>query len=109
MPATLKSRIPQIAASIQPRVEAAMRSGAEAIAESAKARVPVLSGELRDAIHVDAQDEGYYVVAGDDDAFYGHMIEFGTSRFPAEPFLIPAAEEQREPLENAVSAALRRL
>lgn len=77
MPATLKNRFPQIIVQIQPRTEAAMRAGAELVAERARARAPVGQGpddphpgRLRDSIHVErfgesakSEDPMYRVVA----------------------------------------------
>lgn len=110
MPATLKSRLPMVAAEIRPRVSAALKSGAEDIAELAKQRVHVDSGDLRDAIHVERAGAGEYsVVAGDEKVFYGHLEEFGTSHSPPHPFLIPAAEAGMAPTVAKVTAALRSL
>lgn len=97
--------------------------GAEAIAEEARNRVPVNTGRLRDAIHVEKRASGvevggqhvggvysdWFVVAGDTKAFYGHMVEFGTTHSPAHPFLIPAFESRRPVLEGLVREALQRL
>ena len=104
-----QSRIPQITAELLPRLEAATGAGAELIAERAKQRVPVNTGALRDAIHVEPDDGGFAVIAGDTEAFYGHIIEHGGVRQPAHPFLIPAAEESREEVISLVAAALRSL
>ena len=71
------SRIPQITAELLPRLEAATGAGAELIAERAKQRVPVNTGALRDAIHVEPDDGGFAVIAGNTEAFYGHIIEHG--------------------------------
>lgn len=113
MAATLKSRLPQIAAELRPRVNEAVEAGAEIIAERARARVPDAPPQgqgLIAAIHVeDAGSSGYSVLAGDAEVFYGHMVEFGTSHSAAHPFLIPAAEESREAVAGLVTAALRRL
>jgi len=106
----LRSRIPSIAAQLQARVDGALRAGAEAIEQQAKQRVPVASGDLRDAIHVEREAMGEYaVVAGDDNVFYGHMVEFGTARVPARPFLVPAAEASRDTIVTAVTTVLRGL
>jgi HK97 gp10 family phage protein len=111
MPATLTSRIPQIVLSLNPRVDGALKVGAEAISQEAKQRVPVETGTLRDAIHVDSSGVGggWSVIAGDDDAFYGHIIEHGGVNTPPHPFLIPAAESQRDSVAAAVTAVLRTL
>jgi len=107
----LKSRIPEIIAELGPAVEEATVAGADLIAESAKARVPVDTGRLRDAIHVETGPEGAYVIAGNRDAFYGHIIEHGSAAYgtPPRPFLVPALEENRIDVERLVSAAIRRI
>ena len=106
----LKSRLPQITAALAGKVDIAVRAGAERIAADAKTRVPVNSGKLRDAIHVERDAPGRYaVIAGDNTAFYGHLVEFGTSKTAAHPFLIPAAEAQRQVSVTSAAQALRHL
>jgi HK97 gp10 family phage protein len=104
-----KSRIPQIAATLDARVTAAMRTAAEQVEQDAKARVPVATGGLRDAIHTEMEGDSVSVIAGDDDVFYGHLVEYGTSRVPARPFLVPALESNRDNILASVNAALRTL
>lgn len=106
----LKSRFPQIVAELNPRMDIATKTTAEAIAEDAKSRAPALTGALRDAIHVERSKLAEYrVVAGNTEVFYGHMVEHGTSHSPPHPFLVPAAEAQRPALESAARAALQGL
>lgn len=100
-----RSRIPMIAAEMHVRVDEAIEVGTEKIARTARSRVPVETGNLKDAIHT---DDGY-VIAGDTDAFYGHMVEHGTTHTPPRPFLIPALEENRAEVVALVTAALRGL
>ena len=109
MPTLSYNRFPKIIVQLDPTVDAALRVAAEQVAQAAKARVPVASGDLRNSIHVERQGGGYAVIAGDDTAFYGHMVEFGTSRTSPRPFLVPALEEQRGELEAYVRGALRSL
>lgn len=93
----LKSRIPQIAAQLAVTMDGVARAGAEVIENGAKVRVHVRSGALRHAIHVERQGRGKYaVLAGDSEAFYGHMEEFGTAHSPPHPFLVPATEDARD-------------
>lgn len=113
MPATLKSRFPEIIAEMRPRVGAAVKQAAEVIAEDAATKVPdpspVAQGLIA-AIRVERQAAAEYaVVAGDSETFYGHMVEFGTSHSAARPFLIPALEENEQNAEALVTAALRGL
>ena len=104
-----QSRIPAITAEMVPRLEAATGAGAELIAGRAKQRVPVNTGRLRDAIHVEADEGGFAVIAGDTEAFYGHIIEHGGAHSAAHPFLIPAAEESKDEVIELVAVALRGL
>jgi HK97 gp10 family phage protein len=104
-----RSRIPQITAKLEAEMRAAEEAAAELIAQRAKARVPVNTGRLRDAIHVEHDDNGAAVVAGDTEAFYGHIVEHGGVRSPAHPFLIPALEESRGEVTSLAAALLRSL
>lgn len=105
---SLKSRLPEIIAELPIAARAAALAGAEKVAESAKNRVPVGDGELQKAIHVDEQAEGAYVIAGDKETWYGHIVEHGSVKMAPRPFLVPALEENRAVIEATVAAALRR-
>lgn len=108
--ASLQSRLPQIAEALRPRVSAAVKAGAELVAQEARQRVPVQTGTLRDAIRAERTDAAQYtVIAGDKDAFYGHLVEFGTSRTAPRPFLTPAVEAKRDEVKNLVGEALKGL
>lgn len=113
MPAKLKSRIPQIIAELTPRVDLAARAGAELIERDAKIRAPdrpPIGEGLVEAIHVQRDRVGsYYVVAGDDEHWYGHLQEFGTTHHAPQPFLIPAFEQERDAVVGLVAATLRDL
>lgn len=104
------SRFPQIEREIRPRVAAGTRRGAEMVMEAAKGRVPVRTGALKDAIHIDFRgDADYAVVAGNHDVFYGHMVEHGTAHSGAHPFLVPALEERKAAITALVALELKRL
>lgn len=117
----LKSRLPAIAVEAHVRVNAAVGQAADVIAEKAKARVPVRTGLLRSRIHAaevpdepspyvkEQPDEGWYVVGGDSDAWYGHFVELGTVHAPPHPFLVPAAEASKKELAALVSLSLKGL
>ena len=107
----LRSRFPEIIARLPEAVaDAAARETAEAIERGAKERVPVDSGDLRDAIHVEQVGEGkYLVIAGDGEVYYGHMVENGTSwssGHPPRPFLVPASEAERQAFMQRLEDAL---
>jgi HK97 gp10 family phage protein len=104
----LKSRLPEIASRLAPAVDAAIHEGADIVSAGAKDRCPVLTGALRDAIHVEEGEVPgeVLVVAGNRKAFYGHMVEHGTVHSAPHPFLIPALEANRETIVSMVRAAL---
>lgn len=119
---TLKSDLPEIIKALPVAVRAAVMVGAEQISTDAKALVPVEDGELQRAIHVElvqdptetallsgrSSEGGVYVVAGDDDVFYGHMVEHGTTHSPPHPFLVPALEANRKAIEEEIAAAIKK-
>jgi HK97 gp10 family phage protein len=105
----LRSRIPQIAAELGPQTRAAQALAAELVVARARQRVPVATGRLRDAIHVEEDETGVHVVAGDQRVFYGHLVEHGGAvNRPAHPFLIPALEETQAEIVRMVAEALQR-
>lgn len=103
------SRIPTFARLLDDRVDRGAKGLADDIAEDAKTRAPVDTGRLRDAIHVEKQGDDYAVLAGDDDVFYGHLVEFGTTHSGARPFMLPAAEGKRASATARAAAWLRGL
>jgi HK97 gp10 family phage protein len=106
----LKSRIPAIAAEIPLKMDAVAAAAATMISQRAKDRVPVASGKLRDAIHVERRGvSDYAVVAGDREAFYGHIVEHGGAHTPARPFMTPALEDSRDEILAMATGALKAL
>jgi HK97 gp10 family phage protein len=92
----LKSRIPQIIVEIDIRIAEVIDRGTDQVERDAKERVPRKTSKLHDAIHKDPQKDGTYVIGGDDEAWYGHLVEYGTVRTTPQPFLVPALEENRD-------------
>lgn len=103
MAVTLKSRIPLIIGELDDRLLEAVTELAERIVAGAKDRVPVDTGALRDAIHVRVKGHDVAVVAGDDEAWYGHIVENGSVKMPPHPFLVPAYEAERPNLAEIAS------
>jgi HK97 gp10 family phage protein len=104
----LTSRIPKITAAMLPAVDAALEVGAEVVVAAAKGRVPVRTGDLRDAIHADKETPGL-VIAGNDDVFYAHIVEHGGVNTDPHPFLVPALEERSAEVVSGVRAAIKRI
>jgi HK97 gp10 family phage protein len=88
-----KSRIPEIIVALEPKMDLLAKTVAERVEQGAKDRVAVRTGKLRERIHVEREGRGEYsVVAGDNEVFYGHIVEHGGAHTPARPFLVPAGE-----------------
>lgn len=98
---------------------------AEELARVQKALVPVDSGDLRDSITVTGPGEttppysqpggervvpdyGAAVTAGNTDARYPHLVEFGTTKAPAQPYFWPAYRSLRKRLQARISRASRK-
>jgi HK97 gp10 family phage protein len=46
------------------------------------------------------------VTAGNSDVRYAHLVEFGTTKAPAQPFFWPAFRSQRKRAETRIKRAL---
>jgi hypothetical protein len=62
---------------------------AQTVADDASANAPIRTGLLAGSIKVVRQ--GVDVVVGTPGAPHAVLVELGTARMPAEPFLVPAA------------------
>jgi HK97 gp10 family phage protein len=116
------SRIPEISRKLPLAFDIATLEAAHAIEEIAKALCPVGTGRvhLRDRIHVERTKEGdrelTWVVAGDREAWYGHLVEHGSVHHTVHagewiitphPFLTPAAEAGREIARERANRAIK--
>ena len=107
---TLQSRFPEIAVEMRPRISKALQMGADDMASSARMRVPVEHGALRETIEVRPAGAGSWAVnAGSREAFYAGFVEWGTSQAPAQPYLVPAAEWGTPRTVELVEIVLRQL
>lgn len=73
-------------------------------AERAKQLAPVDRGALRDGIGVRADGLQAETISS---AAHSAMVEFGTSRAPAQPFMQPTAREMRMEFAAEMEAAVR--
>jgi len=100
-------------------LNSAVRAGASKIAKNAKTKVPIDKGILKKAIKIkkrkpnninfikfqigiSMKNYGPKVK----DPFYSHMVEFGTSKMTAQPFMRPALEEEAEDVIRIVEKRL---
>lgn len=88
----------------------ALKKAAGRLETRAKTAAPVDTGNLKSEITTGAVKDGKIDVGVDQqgDAYYGHMIEFGTSKTPAQPFLRPSFERERSNIENIMSQEIRK-
>lgn len=107
---SLMSSLKELPINIQTNVMVgATRAGANAIAEEAKSRVPIDTGDLKKSIGVNREKGTREIVrfaisprkGKGLGGWYAHFVEFGTSKQAAQPFMRPA-------YENSSEEALRR-
>jgi HK97 gp10 family phage protein len=93
--------------------EAAKTAGA-IVLDEAKTRVPRDTGALADsmAVRVNAAqsdaNEVTVTVGPSKRGFYGRFVEHGTKNMPAEPFLKPALDNNRDKITKAIKEVMWR-
>lgn len=110
MPATLKGDLTKRMRKGERQTATAVRQTAKGIVKKAQAKVPVDTGHLRSSIRYESLDNehrAHVTVDTRDERHesYGHFVEYGTTRMAAQPFLIPAAEAEREPFRRKIAKA----
>lgn len=90
---TITSRFPQIQRAASRAMQEALDAAADTAVESAKRRVPVDTGRLKNSIQrTDVQRKrGGYTVAIYTDVPYARHVEYGTAYEAAHSFMRPAA------------------
>lgn len=91
---TLKSLPNNLARNV---LRGGVRAAAKAYLQDVKELVPVGDGDLRDSLIIREDkmtaDSVTYAVGTTKKGFYGHMVEFGTVRMRAKPFMRPPFDE----------------
>lgn len=119
----LKRRlVDEIPAKVRAALEAAMIESADRIVAGARLRVPVETGELRDSIRHGGVKEGrrgglyVAVTAGDTGTLteekgrqyqVARLLEFGTVKMPAQPYMLPSYHANRASAKRRMRAAVR--
>jgi HK97 gp10 family phage protein len=107
-----------IPAKVRAEMERAMLESAELIVAGAKLRVPVDEGDVRDSIRHHGVKEGrrgglyVAITAGDkstenDGYQVARLLEFGTMKMAAQPFLLPAYRANRRRARARMRRAAR--
>ena len=103
--------------------EKAVQEGAEMVVQTAKAKVPVDTGALKESIKIiesKAGEKGSFSKVGSDIAihkrdavtrqahgYYSFFTEYGTSRMPARPFIRPALDENSQKIKDKFIEVLK--
>ena len=114
----LMAELAEITFHVSPEVEKGLDEVADKIVEAAKDLCPVDTGALRKSIRKEKELRSLYpltftigVAAGGHEknpktgreVDYASYVEFGTSRTPAQPFMGPAIEKNREEIRRILS------
>lgn len=110
MPATLKGDLTKRMRKGERKTATAVRQTAKGIVKKARAKVPIDTGHLRDSIRyepLDNEHRAHVVVDTRDEKHpsYAAYLEYGTRHQGAQPFLIPAAEAERERFRRRIRKA----
>jgi len=84
-----------------------LEKAAEVVANEARRRVPVRSGKLKDTIRVvrlrDSDARNVRIYAGNrkkGGAYYAHIVERGSVKMRAKPFLRPALNASKKMIQS---------
>jgi len=122
----LGMRMKSLSEDVNKRIaRAATAAGAVVIRNSAQAKVPVDTGNLKKNIIVKRLPKGEssltseHIVtvrkgkltakqkgSGLKDAYYGQFVEFGTAKMPARPYLRPAFDQDKERAVEAIKSRI---
>lgn len=98
------NRIAKYGGKAERGVKQAVTKSTLSIETNAKKRAPVDTGNLRSSIQGEAKGLEGEVTAT---AEYAPFVEFGTRNMQSQPFMGPAAEEERPKFNQAIKEALR--
>lgn len=89
----------------------AAQAGADVIAAEAKVLAPVDEGDLAASIHTKPgrlqQGRAQFDVRIGKNEWYGKLVELGTDKMAAQPFLRPAFDSKQAEAEKAIADVLR--
>lgn len=124
----LGARMKTLTSDVNNRIaRAATAAGAVVIRNAAQQKVPVDSGNLKKNIIVKRLPKGEspltseHIVtvrkgkltskqksSGLKDAYYGSFVEYGTAKMPAQPFMRPAYDQNKEKAAEAIKDRIRK-
>lgn len=98
----LIKRLSDLPDELMRRAQASAISAANHAAQIARDLAPVETGELRGSISASPAEGGASVQAA---APHAVMVEYGTSRMPPQPFMLPAAHAAAQEYFNGVDTS----
>lgn len=98
----LLKRLAALPDELMRRAQVSAISAANHAAQTARDLAPVDSGELRGSISASPAENGASVLAA---APHAVMVEYGTSRMPPQPFMLPAAHAAAQEYFNGVDTS----
>lgn len=100
------AKLKKMGADTRERVQREVKRAALNVQNSAKLAAPVDTGRLRNSIThaMDGDELGAQIGTNVE---YAASVEFGSSRSRAQPYLVPALEQERGPFQARVAQALR--
>lgn len=102
-----RAALARVGAQIVAACEAATDEAADALLADMRERVPVLTGQTRDELEIrDGETDGTKEV-GLFESDHGAFPEFGTEDTPAQPFITPAGETERQQFEGRVAPRVK--
>jgi HK97 gp10 family phage protein len=97
----------KITAEVEKKAMDRLQKAGEVVAKAARQKVPVDTGKLRETIRVTRlpgdPKQDIRVYAGSrkkGEAYYAHMVEYGTVKMKAKPFLRPALNQSKTEIMN---------
>ena len=93
-------------------LEDGVQAGGETLSEEAARLAPKDTGRLASSIRpekIKSNNEMAMVAVGPTGkVHHALLVEFGTKKMPAQPFLVPATEAKREDIINDITNAMRK-
>jgi HK97 gp10 family phage protein len=105
----LRHRLEDLPDEIRQALAKGVQESAEAVRDDTKRGVRVDTGNLRDNVGIEYEEDGLVATVGwhEDPEYYAVFHERGTRRFPAQPALAPALERERTRYRARLTAEVR--
>ena len=106
----LTRKLDRIVAAIDGRKQGdTLHEAAKPVLERMQQLVPVLTGDLRESLAIIMSEDGWTVRIGPVGkvAWRAHFVELGTVHMPAEPFIRPAFDYEKDNVTKKIGKQLR--